>query len=161
MRRAKRDAQRATWVQRLRAVNHAYWRALAVLVALALVAWWFRSDQADRRETDLQIAALAAGPPVTSQPPPADPFPNPLTDLGLSNQAAWVIGIDADGSLLRARSAYVVTELLRLTDLCSVWIGIDAAGVLFVSAEPVAGSFPLVQGCEAVPSAPPTTVGGA
>jgi hypothetical protein len=161
LRRAKRDAQRATWGQRLRSVNHAYWRALSVLVALALVAWWFRSYQADQRATDLQIAALAAGPTVTSEPPPSDPFPNPLN--GLSNQAAWVIGIDERGELNAKRSSFVVTELLKLLDLCGTYVGLDASGTLFVSPEPVSGSFPiLVDGCDAAPvPAPPTTVGGA
>ena len=132
-------------------MNPSYWRALAILLALTVAGLWWRSFAADQRAADVQIAALAArGVTPTSAPPVTVPFPNPLLDLGLSNQAAWVVGSDpATGELWPARSAFVVTELLRTLDLCGTWVGIDAAGVLFVSTVPVPGSFPLVQGCDA------------
>lgn len=134
---------------RLGKVNRQYWLYGGVVAALAVGAIGCRSYQQDQRDTAMALAQLSMAGRAEQQTPATtivqEGIPNPLAALPLSNQAKWNIGAGGDGVLPPARSATVITELLKSVDLCNVWVGLNDKANVVVSFEPSPGFDPMLK----------------
>jgi hypothetical protein len=134
---------------KLTRVNNRYYAYAGGIVALALGAVACRSYQQDQRDTAMALAQLSMAGRAEQQTPATtivqEGIPNPLAALPLSNQAKWNIGAGGDGVLPPARSATVITELLKSVDLCNVWVGLNDKANVVVSFEPLPGFDPMLK----------------
>lgn len=134
---------------KLTRVNNRYYAYAGGIVALALGAVACRSYAQDQRDTAMALAQLSVAGRAEQQTPATtivqEGIPNPLAALPLSNQAKWNIGAGGDGVLPPARSATVITELLKSVDLCNVWVGLNDKANVVVSFEPLPGFDPMLK----------------
>lgn len=134
---------------KLTRVNNRYYAYAGGIVALALGAVACRSYAQDQRDTAMALAQLSVAGRAEQQTPATtivqEGIPNPLAALPLSNQAKWNIGAGGDGVLPPARSATVITELLKSVDLCNVWVGLNDKANVVVSFEPSPGFDPMLK----------------
>ena len=147
--RQLREARVQSTKARLGKVNRQYWLYGGVVAALAVGAIGCRSYQQDQRDTAMALAQLSVAGRAEQQTPATtivqEGIPNPLAALPLSNQAKWNIGAGGDGVLPPARSATVITELLKSVDLCNVWVGLNDKANVVVSFEPSPGFDPMLK----------------